>query len=60
MESPLPSESYTVYILLCADNTYYVGKTKNLEEPLSRHRKGQVSYTAKRLPIKPHHLSGVF
>ena len=51
MESPLPSESYTVYILLCADNTYYVGKTKKLEERLSRHRKGQVSYTAKRLPI---------
>ena len=52
MEFPLPSEGYTVYILLCADNTYYVGKTKNLEERLSRHRQGQVSYTAKRLPIK--------
>ncbi|MCB9049902.1 MAG: GIY-YIG nuclease family protein [Lewinellaceae bacterium] len=48
----MPSESYTVYILKCADKTYYVGKTKNLKERLTRHQKGHVSYTAKRLPIR--------
>jgi len=52
MEPPLSSKSYTVYILLCVDNTHYVGKTKNIEERLGRHQKGQVAYTAKRLPVK--------
>lgn len=42
---------HTVYILKCNDGTYYVGCTRNLDERLSRHNKGYVSYTSSRLPI---------
>lgn len=48
---------WTVYILKCSDNTYYVGCTSNFEERMIRHQKGQVAYTSSRLPIKPVHLS---
>ena len=42
---------YTVYILKCDDDTYYVGCTSNLKERLARHSKGYVHYTKTRLPI---------
>ncbi len=42
----------TVYILLCADNGYYVGCTSNLEERLKRHNQGKVRSTKYRLPIE--------
>lgn len=45
------SVMYYVYSLKCNDG-YYVGCTDNLEDRLERHRKGQVSATADRLPIK--------
>ena len=48
---------YTVYILKWADNTYYVGCTKDMNDRISRHQKGQVSYTSKRLPIAIVHQS---
>jgi len=41
-----------VYILLCNDNAYYTGCTSDLEERLSRHRKGYVNSTQNRLPVK--------
>ncbi len=41
------------YMLLCADGTYYVGSTRNLEHRLIQHASGtEESYTSKRLPIK--------
>lgn len=43
---------HNVYLLKCADNTYYTGCTSNLNERLIRHRKGQVHYTKSRLPIE--------
>ena len=42
-----------MYILLCADDTYYTGSTKNLELRLEQHQNGEgANYTSKRLPVK--------
>ncbi|MEZ4804059.1 MAG: GIY-YIG nuclease family protein [Bacteroidia bacterium] len=41
-----------VYILKCNDETYYTGCTGDLEERISRHRRGSVQYTSSRLPIE--------
>ena len=48
---------WTVYILKCADETYYVGCTSDMTERFSRHLKGQVSYTSTRLPLLIVHQS---
>ena len=47
-----PESQYIVYSLRCGDGTYYIGRTKNLQDRLERHRKKQVAYTARRLPLK--------
>ena len=46
-----------VYILECADNSYYVGITRRtLEERISEHNSGQIDgYTKSRLPVKLAH-----
>lgn len=45
--------SFWVYILHCADNSYYSGHTDNLEKRIGEHQNGQCgSYTANRLPVK--------
>ncbi len=41
-----------VYILKCANQTYYVGCTKNLKDRLKRHSASEVNSTKNRLPIK--------
>ena len=43
-----------VYILKCADNTYYIGVTSNLNKRLFEHKCGAHidSYTYKRRPIE--------
>jgi len=42
-----------MYILKCADESYYVGSTKNLERRLSQHQEGVgAKYTSKRLPVE--------
>ena len=42
-----------MYILKCADGSYYVGSTKNLELRLSQHQEGiGAKYTSKRLPVE--------
>ena len=41
-----------MYILECADGSYYVGSTRNLDHRLMQHELGAVpSYTSTRLPI---------
>lgn len=41
------------YILECADGSYYVGSTKNLEQRFAQHLSGSGSrYTSGRLPVK--------
>ncbi|WP_416442366.1 GIY-YIG nuclease family protein [Leucobacter sp. HNU] len=42
-----------VYILTCADGSYYVGSTRDLLRRLNQHRTGLGSkYTSKRLPVE--------
>ena len=42
-----------VYILECADGSYYVGSTKDLERRVREHNEGTgAKYTARRLPVK--------
>ena len=42
-----------VYILECADGSFYVGSTRNLELRLEQHNSGRGSvYTSARLPVR--------
>src|SRR6185436_9020123 len=42
-----------MYILKCADDSYYVGSTKNLDLRISQHQSGKGSrYTSGRLPVE--------
>ncbi len=42
-----------VYILQCADGSFYTGSTVNLEQRLRQHQQGEgAKYTKKRLPVK--------
>jgi len=42
-----------MYILECADGSYYTGSTKDLERRLSEHQNSQgANYTKNRLPVK--------
>ena len=43
---------YYVYILQCADKSFYIGITNNLERRLIEHKTGKSHYTSKRLPVK--------
>ena len=47
-------KQYYVYILHCADDSYYVGVTNNMERRLFEHESGynSTSYTHSRLPVK--------
>ncbi|WP_114436802.1 GIY-YIG nuclease family protein [Marinilabilia salmonicolor] len=40
-----------VYILKCADQSYYTGCTQNIEDRLKKHNAGQVHFTSNRLPV---------
>jgi len=42
-----------MYILECADGSYYAGSTTNLERRLAQHQAGEgANHTKKRLPVK--------
>lgn len=42
-----------MYILECADGSYYVGSTRDLERRISEHQQGLgAKYTSNRLPVK--------
>ena len=42
-----------VYILKCADGTFYTGSTNNLERRILEHQKGKgANYTRRRLPVE--------
>ena len=44
--------SFWVYILRCADNSYYTGHTDNLEKRLAEHHSGELPcYTQTRRPV---------
>ncbi|SMP41417.1 GIY-YIG nuclease family protein [Anoxynatronum buryatiense] len=43
----------TVYLLYCADGSYYTGWTSNLEKRLKVHQSGRgARYTRSRLPVR--------
>jgi len=45
-------KTYTVYILVCNDETYYTGITNDLDKRLETHNLGKASkYTRSRLPV---------
>lgn len=44
---------FWVYILSCADGSYYTGHTDNLEQRIGKHQTGSYpGYTSNRLPVK--------
>jgi predicted GIY-YIG superfamily endonuclease len=49
-DAPLPS---WVYILECADGSYYTGSTTHIEQRIGQHKAGVIpGYTSTRLPIE--------
>ena len=46
--------SFWVYILRCADNSYYTGHTDNLEQRIAQHQQGYFAtcYTFTRRPLE--------
>ena len=45
---------FWVYILQCADNSYYTGHTDNIEKRIGEHQAGTGGcYTSTRLPVRP-------
>ena len=46
-------QPFYVYILLCSDDSYYIGHTDDIEKRIAEHVLGNYcGYTAKRLPIQ--------
>ena len=44
--------SFYVYILKCADGSYYTGHTDNMELRLAQHHRGEIpGYTMSRMPL---------
>ena len=45
--------SYSVYILRCADNSFYTGVTRDIQKRFQQHcdKRDGISYTARRLPV---------
>lgn len=44
---------FWVYLLRCADGSYYTGQTDRLEERVAEHQAGAVpGYTSSRLPVE--------
>jgi putative endonuclease len=44
---------FWVYILRCADGSYYTGHTDNLEARMAKHKTGETEgYTSTRLPVE--------
>jgi putative endonuclease len=50
------SDSWSVYLLRCADGTLYCGITNDVDRRLGAHNKGGVKYTRGRLPVALAHV----
>jgi len=46
--------NYYIYILLCSDNSYYIGVINNIQNRILQHESGSdsLSYTFNKRPIK--------
>ena len=52
--------AFYVYMLRCADGSYYTGHTDNVEARLAAHDQGQISgYTQTRRPVRLVFVEGV-
>jgi type I restriction enzyme M protein len=53
LPAPRPRKGqYCAYVLKCSDGSFYKGQTDNLPRRLEEHEKGNVSWTAKNLPVE--------
>jgi LAO/AO transport system kinase len=43
---------FTVYLLHCADGSYYCGHTDDLDKRMQQHDGGQIGYTSERKPVE--------
>lgn len=44
---------WTVYVLLCSDNSYYIGSTNNLKKRFNNHQSGNGgAYTQSHRPLR--------
>ncbi len=41
-----------VYILECANGSFYTGCTNDVEDRIRRHMRGEIHYTKDKLPVK--------
>jgi predicted GIY-YIG superfamily endonuclease/REP element-mobilizing transposase RayT len=56
LPAPRPkSGEFCVYVLKCCDSSFYIGQTDDFHRRLSEHERGEVGWTAARLPIEPIH-----
>lgn len=55
------SETYSIYILLCSNGTYYTGMSSNLEQRLQAHMTGEGAFHTKcHRPVKlMYSISGI-
>jgi type I restriction enzyme M protein len=51
---PMPGQ-FCIYVLKCADDSFYIGQTDDFPRRLSEHEAGQVSWTGPRLLVEPIH-----
>jgi type I restriction enzyme M protein len=47
-----PPGQHCVYVLECADGSFYKGQTSDFPRRMKEHENGEVSWTAKHLPVK--------
>jgi len=56
LPAPRPrAGEFCIYVLKCADQSFYVGQTDNFPRRFSEHESGQVSWTGPRRPVEPIH-----
>ncbi|MBI4086731.1 GIY-YIG nuclease family protein [Candidatus Kaiserbacteria bacterium] len=60
MKSAQPTTVYFVYMLECADGTYYTGSTNDVERRVLAHNAGKTGakYTRSRLPVRLVYMEG--
>jgi len=56
LPAPRPSAGqFCVYVLKCADDSFYIGQTDHFARRLKQHENGEVNWTGPRLPVEPIH-----
>ncbi len=43
---------FFIYVLKCSDDSFYIGQTEDIPRRLTQHESGEVSWTAKHLPVE--------